>query len=63
MKLVACVAAVGEDGGYRGKAFQSVDDKARRAIAVLNVGAMDVRAQKGAWTCARRRLPCASTVI
>ena len=48
MKLVACVAAVGEDGGYRGKAFQSVDDKARRAIAVLNVGAMDVRAQKGA---------------
>ena len=46
MKFVACVAAVGEDGGYRGKALQSVDDKARRAIAVLNVGAMDARAQK-----------------
>ena len=30
MKLVACVAAVGEDGGYRGKAFQSVDDEQGR---------------------------------
>ena len=48
MKLVACVAAVGEDGGYRGKALQSVDDEVGRAIAVLNVGAMDVCTQKNA---------------